>query len=247
MKVSIRKNILNHRAVSVLFVAVFLILSSLTSVLGAGDVFKAYCHKDSGAREFTYHFNKAWDAHFDNNGTPLSGHELDKYTVEGDTDCDGQVDVTPTVTPTPIPTLTVTPTPLPTVTVTPTLTPTDVPSPTVTPTDVPNPTVTPTVAQVIEYDACTNVDGIQSSVPDGWFQNGPNSTECRQFQYGGAPTGGTSGGQVLGASTSSQGQVLGASTLGATGNSAYSYFYMLGLILLGISSYGAFATEKSKK
>lgn len=235
-------------AVIAAFLFIFFISNSLTVVFGDTDIFKAYCHKDSGAREFTYHFNKAWDAHFENNGTPKSGHELDKYTVEGDRDCDGQTDITPTLTPTPTNIPSATPTDVPNLTATPTDIPTD-PTATLTPTptSVPeNPSVTPTneitptpTAEITPtpsvYDACTNLDGIQSNIPDGWYQISPDSTFCRQFLYGGAPQGGNS-----------TGQVLGASTLAATG-SVSNYFSMIGLMLTGISVYGLSFTAKKTK
>ena len=133
----------------------------------------------------------------------------------------------------------------------PTPTPTDVPSATPSPTDVPSPTPTdtqtqnsptptvtvtptPSVLGSSDEDACTNIDGIQSTIPHRWFQNGLGSKECRQFQYGEPEDPGTSG-QVL--RTSTQGQVLGASTLASTGN-AENMLFVLGLILLGTSFYG---------
>ena len=67
---------------------------------------KAYCHKNSGARSWTYKFNKAWVQHFRNNGTPRAGHEKDFYTWKGNVEC---LKVRPTPTNTPVP-----PTPTPT-------------------------------------------------------------------------------------------------------------------------------------
>lgn len=211
---------------------------SLTSVLAVSVDARAYCHANSGASGYNYLNNPAWTQHFENNGTPKSGHELDFFALEGDTDCDGEVDTpTPTVTPIPttVPSPTVIPTPVPSDT--PTETPND---PTLTPTPVEDisATPTPTVAQVLgdSNDVCTNLDGIQTSVPNGWFQNGAGSTECRQFQFGGAPEGENSPqGQVLGAST--EAHVLGANTLAATGSTAETLM-MLGLILSGASMYG---------
>ncbi len=48
---------------------------------------RAYCHANSGASEYTYHNNPAWVQHFENNGTPKAGHELDFFTWVGNTDC----------------------------------------------------------------------------------------------------------------------------------------------------------------
>lgn len=71
--------------------------------------------------------------HFDNSGTPNSGHEDDLLFV-GNVSCPTSV-----VTPTPVPTGT----PAPTATPVPTATPTDTPAPTATPTASPTPTGTP--------------------------------------------------------------------------------------------------------
>jgi len=85
--------------------AVFAVLlgKSVTSVFAipAGDVPKAYCHAagQTGTTHFNYHFNKAWTAHFLDNGDPRAGHESDFYTTVGDKDCDRQVDPTPTPEP----------------------------------------------------------------------------------------------------------------------------------------------------
>lgn len=257
---------------------------SLTSVFAVAQDARVYCHANSGASGYNYLNNPAWDNHFENNGTPKAGHELDFYTVEGDTDCDRQIvtptptvvptnsptptliptqSPSPTVTPSPTPTLpatppvspSVTPTPSPTVTPTqsPSPTPTDVSTPTVTPTPIvqEEPTATPTPSPVPEVlgtsnDVCTNLDGVQTEVPAGWFQNGTGSTECRQFQFGGSPEGGNNPqGQVLGTSTTN-GHVLGASTLAATGN-IENYLMMLGLVLSTTSLYGLFAPSILKK
>jgi hypothetical protein len=70
---------------------------------------KAYCHKNSGQRTWTYHFNKAWVQHFRNNGSPKAGHQGDFLTWKGNRDCvKGEK---PTPTPTPRPTATPTPKP----------------------------------------------------------------------------------------------------------------------------------------
>jgi hypothetical protein len=208
---------------------------SVSSVLAQAADARAYCHANSGSSGYNYLNNPAWDQHFENNGTPKAGHELDFFTFEDDKDCNGQVDTTPTPTPEP----SVNTTPTPNLSVTPT--PSEEPSPT----EVPIPTPTNTeVLGTSDTDVCTNIDGIQSGVPDGWYQNGANSTECRQFQFGGAPTENQTEGQVLGASTESH--VLGASTLAATGSTA-NYLMMLGLILSGVSIYGLITPAFFKK
>lgn len=76
-------------------------------------------------------------------------------------------------------------------------------------------------------DVCANIEGNQTSVPDGYLVN-PGSTECRAFQYGGPPP--PAEGAVL------AGQVLGATTLGATGVTEEQLFlvlFTLGSILVG--------------
>jgi hypothetical protein len=80
-----------------------------------------------------------------------------------------------------------------------------------------NGTPTPT-----PFDACTNVAGIQTSVPEGWFKVSENSTECREFQMPGPPTGDSS---------EPQGQVLGASTMAATGSFTENLY--LGIMAIG--------------
>lgn len=90
--------------------------------------------------------------------------------------------------------------------------PTPMPSPSPTPEDCegqcPTPSATPTPEPTpTPGDLCTNMDGFQGNIPDGWFQINTDSTFCRQFQYGGAPT----------PPPATAGQVLGASTMAATG------------------------------
>ena len=94
------------------------------------------------------------------------------------------------------------------------------------PSESPLPTATP-------GDVCTNIDGFQSSIPDGYYVN-TDSTVCLQFQYGGpqVPSSGT-GGQVLGTTS----EVLGASTLAATGtfeSQIFSALFALGASLIGV-------------
>ncbi len=54
---------------------------------------RAYCHADSGKKEYSYLYNSAWVAHFENNGTPKAGHEVDFFTWEDDRNCTGYVKV----------------------------------------------------------------------------------------------------------------------------------------------------------
>jgi hypothetical protein len=48
----------------------------------------AICHADEGQKEFTYNElpPTAVSTHFENNGSPKAGHELDFYPVDGDCD-----------------------------------------------------------------------------------------------------------------------------------------------------------------
>ena len=84
-----------------IFIA-FVFLKSLASAVGASPRVerRPYCHATSSeVHPYNYLFNRAWVQHFRNNGTPRAGHELDFFTVEGDRDCDREVDVEPTPTP----------------------------------------------------------------------------------------------------------------------------------------------------
>jgi hypothetical protein len=83
----------------------------------------------------------------------------------------------------------------------------------------PEPSATPGPA-----DLCTNIDGVQTSVPDGMHINATGH-ECVNWELGGAPTGGA-GGAVLGASTG--GQVLGLATAGSFTESLYLAIMSLG-------------------
>lgn len=148
---------------------------------------RPYCHatSDPSGTHYQYLNNPAWTAHFENNGTPKAGHELDFFTVAGDSgrdgdavECDGQV-TQPTPTASPVPTVTSvvtatetdmppTATATPTATVTDTATPTETATATAPPvcqdevclTATPLPTVTPT-------DAATE---IRVPCPDGTDQ-----------------------------------------------------------------------------
>lgn len=146
-----------------------------------------------------------------------------KASFGGKTDNYSVVSATATPTPTASPTATPTSSPTASPTASPTSSPTA--SPTTTPTSTPEPCredceATPTPAPTpTPGDQCTNLDGFQSKVPDGWFQISAGSTICRQFSYGGPPTPGES-----------QGQVLGASTMAGTGSFAeYAYLAIMGL------------------
>ena len=88
------------------------------------------------------------------------------------------------------------------------------------------------------FDVCPNVDGIQTAIPDGWYQLDPPSRECRQFQYGGPESSHKdnpgSPGEVLGYGTGGGGDILGASTMAATGGfkeNAYLATIIVGILL----------------
>lgn len=96
-------------------------------------------------------------------------------------------------------------------------------------------------------DLCTNIDGIQTSVPDGMHINATGH-ECVNYELGGPPQsqGGPST-QVLGASTSTGGQVLGASTMAKTGGfeeAAYQAIMVAGATL---SAFGLKNFKKASK
>jgi len=174
-------------AVTAVFVlASFFLGKSLTKVSATVDV--CFCHNSGNNPETIC---------TDNEGL-ISGH---MGHVDDDFDSLGACTNTPTPTPTGTPTPTPTGTPTGTPTPTPTATPTDESSPT--------PTATPTPA---DGDLCSTIDGVQTSIPDGWFQL-PGSTICREFSGSGPSP--SDPGVVLGAST---GQVLGASTMAGAGS-----------------------------
>lgn len=119
-----------------------------------------------------------------------------------------------------------TPSPRPTASPRPTVAPTATPS--ATPSATPVPAITPD-----PNDMCTNIDGVQLIIPEGWFQISPDSTFCRQFQYGGPQV---SDGQA----SEPQGQVLGASTMAGTGGFAETFYQAI----MGV---GALLTLKGVK
>jgi len=102
---------------------------------------------------------------------------------------------------------------------------------------------------VQDPDVCTNIDGIQTSVPDGMHINSTGH-ECENWgQSGPAPRNdegtGTSG-QVLGASTTN-GQVLGASTMAGTGSFEETIFQAIMSIGATLSAFGLKGLKKAKK
>ncbi|KKQ92428.1 MAG: hypothetical protein UU16_C0006G0026 [Candidatus Woesebacteria bacterium GW2011_GWA2_40_7] len=219
-------------------VAAFFLGKSFTLILAspAGDVPKAYCHAAglTGTTHFNYHYNKAWTAHFYDNGSPKAGHEDDFYTLIGDRDCDGQVDSTPTPTPTDCDGDCPTATPEPTDDVCPNIegVQDSVPEgyfvnnddncvegeePTPEPTPTPNP------------DVCANIDGVQTGVPSGLHMDAGN-VNCVSFSDSNPPE----------VPYTPQGQVLGASTMAGTGSFAENLY-------MGIMGVGAILTLKGAK
>lgn len=100
------------------------------------------------------------------------------------------------------------------------------------PPQTPDPTPTPTL-----FDACPNVDGVQASVPEGWFQLDPPSLECRPFQYGGPESSHVENpGTPVIEGYGTGGQILGASTMAGTGTFAEK-FYLIIMILGGTLSF----------
>jgi hypothetical protein len=110
----------------------------------------------------------------------------------------------------------------------------------------PEPTPTPTPNN---GDVCANLDGIQTSLPEGYhFDNA--GVNCLQFSVPGVeqPTGGSNNSQpqVLGASTMGGGKVLGTSTMAKTGmaeDAIFNSVFALGSLL---TSFGIMKNGKKK-
>lgn len=104
---------------------------------------------------------------------------------------------------------------------------TPTPTPTPTPTEEASPTPTPTSTPEETVDVCANIDGIQTSVPDGKHLDA-SGLNCVEFQFGGPPPP---------PPAEPTGQVLGATTLGVTGAAEENIFlalFALGSILSGV-------------
>ena len=165
---------------------------------------RPYCHANSGASGYVYLNNPAWVQHLENNGTPKAGHELDFFTVTGDTDCNGAADPTaePTALPTDVPTdvptdePTSVPTDVPTgvPTAIPTDTPTDEPTdePTVTPTDEPTEVFepTPTPTGVEPTPKATTVECVREVCGFLWHLVGPDGQQADFASFSPRPGGG---------------------------------------------------------
>lgn len=117
-----------------------------------------------------------------------------------------------------------------------TATATSTSSPTSTPSGNPTPTSTPN-----NGDVCPNIDGIQTSLPDGTHFG--LLGDCISFSNPGVPDSGMGGGDILGAST---GKILGTSTMAATGtvqDALFNSIFTLGSLL---TSFGIMKNGKKK-
>jgi len=129
-------------------------------------------------------------------------------------------------TPTPKPTVTPTPTPTPTSTPTPTATPT--PTLTPSPTATPTPSATPVVT--LAPTQAPNLGGPGDGRSDGL---GCGSHDCSGNKVGG----GTPQGQVLGASTGPTQAVLGLSTTSGDNNNLFTFFQLLGSLIMASTGF----------
>lgn len=109
------------------------------------------------------------------------------------------------------------------------------------PTPTPEPTVTP-------GDVCWNLEGIQTSVPDGYHKDTPDGA-CNTYEFGGPPSGGNGPqGQVLGTSTvAGKGQVLGASTMAKTGGFEETLYQAIMVIGGTLTGFGLKNFKKASK
>ncbi len=141
----------------------------------------------------------------------------------------------PTPTATATASATPTPTPTQTATATATATPTATATASATPTPTPTQTATAT-ATPNNGDVCNNLDGVQTSVPEG-YHLGLTGLDCLQFSNPGSESG-TGGAPV--------GQVLGASTMAATGAVEDSLFYAMFTLGSLFTSFGIMKNGKRK-
>ena len=126
----------------------------------------------------------------------------------------------PSSSPSPSPSTSPNPSPSPSPSVSPLPSPSSSPEPSPETSQSPSPESTPT-PEVLS-DVCANIDGIQTSVPDGLHLDA-SGRNCVAFELGGAPT-----------PPPVTGQVLGATALGGTGKAEeniFLAFFTLGSIL----------------
>jgi hypothetical protein len=98
----------------------------------------------------------------------------------------------------------------------------------------------------IDNSACHNIDGVQTSIPEGMHMDAEGAN-CVNFSGSGpAPRNDEGvGGAVLGASTG--GQVLGANTMAGTGSFAEIFYQAIMGIGATISAFGIKGLKKGKK
>ena len=116
----------------------------------------------------------------------------------------------PSSSPSPSPSTSPSPSPSPSPSVSPLPSPSSSPEPSPETSPSPSPESTPT-PEVLS-DICANIDGIQTSVPDGLHLDA-SGRNCVAFELGGAPT-----------PPPVTGQVLGATALGGTGKAEENIF-----------------------
>jgi hypothetical protein len=118
-------------------------------------------------------------------------------------------------------------------------TPTPTPTVTLTPTPISTPIVTATPVATI-FDVCANIEGIQTSVPDGKHLDAGN-VNCVEF----SPSGPSESSSTSGGSSVTP-QVLGASTMAATGVFEESLFYSLFSFGSLLTSFGIMRNGKKR-
>jgi hypothetical protein len=89
--------------------------------------------------------------------------------------------------------------------------------------------ITEPVCAVAPVDICANIEGVQTSVPEGQHLDA-SGLNCVNFSQAGPPS--QSGGSTTATTTTSTGQVLGATTLASTG----SFNSNVGLVIMMVGS-----------
>ncbi|OGE45317.1 hypothetical protein A3B39_04515 [Candidatus Daviesbacteria bacterium RIFCSPLOWO2_01_FULL_37_10] len=247
-KLKFKKQIKEAGQMSLAFLLIFLLTmftfgltKTQTIVLAVGPNKVTICH---ATESLTNPYERivvdehAISGHFENNGTPIFGHE-DDLLFQGEVDCPSPSS-SPSPTPSPTPTSILLPTPTPTETPTPTATPTPTPSnnqggetPSPTPTTVQSePTPTQSVTSTPTPTATTSATPTPSNSNPQGSSNPTNSTSS----------------DLSASNSSSQGEVLGATSLAPTGTFEEDFMNAVlfsGILLLVLSKV-RFAHEKSK-
>lgn len=89
--------------------------------------------------------------------------------------------------------------------------------------------ITEPVCTVAPVDICANIEGVQTSVPEGQHLDA-SGLNCINFSQAGPPS--QSGGSTTTTTTTNTGQVLGATTLASTG----SFNSNVGLVIMMVGS-----------